>query len=38
VYEPWRLPKALRADLGYPEPVVALDVARARSHARRGSN
>ncbi|MEY9875230.1 deoxyribodipyrimidine photo-lyase [Streptacidiphilus sp. MAP12-33] len=36
IYEPWRLPAALRAELGYPPPLVALDAALTRFRARRG--
>ncbi|SEL18683.1 cryptochrome/photolyase family protein [Streptacidiphilus jiangxiensis] len=36
IFEPWRLPSALRAELGYPAPLVALDAALARFRARRG--
>jgi deoxyribodipyrimidine photo-lyase len=36
VHEPWKLPTALRAELGYPPPLVALDAGRDRFLAGRG--
>ncbi|MBF9067188.1 cryptochrome/photolyase family protein [Streptacidiphilus fuscans] len=36
IHEPWKLPAALHAELGYPDPLVALDAASARFRARRG--
>ncbi|MFC5910593.1 cryptochrome/photolyase family protein [Streptacidiphilus monticola] len=36
VHEPWKLPAALRAELGYPEPLVALDAGRDRFLSGRG--
>ncbi|RAG87339.1 deoxyribodipyrimidine photo-lyase [Streptacidiphilus pinicola] len=36
IHEPWRLPTALRAELDYPEPLVAPDAARERFRDRRG--
>ncbi|WP_042378254.1 cryptochrome/photolyase family protein [Streptacidiphilus melanogenes] len=36
IHEPWKLPAGLRAELGYPEPLVALDAALARFRSRRG--
>jgi deoxyribodipyrimidine photo-lyase len=38
IHEPWKLPAALRAELGYPEPLVALDIALARFRSRRGAD
>jgi deoxyribodipyrimidine photo-lyase len=36
IHEPWKLPAGLRAELRYPEPLVALDTALARFRSRRG--